>query len=147
MPMKMKYLGSSGTKVSELCLGTMTFGQTGSMPGQCGESASHELLTAFADAGGNFIDSANVYQGGVSEQYVGSWLAGKARDDFVVATKLRFGAGAEGGANNQGLGRKHVKAAVARSLANLQTDCIDLLQIHAWDVGTPIKEIIRLLAV
>lgn len=130
--MEYKYLGHTGLKVSELCLGTMTFGRESS------EAESHALLDRFVEAGGNFLDTANVYNGGVSEEIIGRWLAGKKRDDLVIATKVRFPMG--DGPNEIGLSRKHILAEVENSLRRLQTDYIDLYQVHCWDPGTPLKE-------
>jgi aryl-alcohol dehydrogenase-like predicted oxidoreductase len=127
-----RYLGGSGLRVSELCLGAMTFGQ------EADEATSHQLLDRFVDAGGNFIDTADVYGGGASEEVIGRWLAGRSREDFVVATKLFWPTG--GGPNDHGAGRKHILAAVRASLRRLGTDHIDLYQIHAFDEATPLEE-------
>jgi aryl-alcohol dehydrogenase-like predicted oxidoreductase len=126
------YLGRTGLKVSELCLGTMTFGRESS------EEISRQMLDRFAAAGGNFIDTANVYSLGVSEEIVGRWLKDKERDDFVVATKVRFRMGE--GPNDAGLSRKHILAAAEFSLRRLGTDYIDLYQVHGWDEVTPLEE-------
>ena len=136
---------SCGLKVSKVALGTMTFGG-GAMPGQCDEPAAHAILDAYAAAGGNFIDTADVYSGGESERIVGRWLQTVARDTFVIATKLRFQSGAAGDPNAVGLSRKHVRLAVEASLARLQTPYVDLLQLHCWDAGTPVEETVRALA-
>ena len=85
--MNYRYLGKTGLKVSELCLGAMTFGR------ESDETTSHQILDRFAEAGGNFIDTADVYTRGASEEVVGRWLKGKQRDDFVIATKVRFSMG------------------------------------------------------
>ncbi|WP_324716816.1 aldo/keto reductase [Carboxydochorda subterranea] len=130
--MNYRYLGRTGLKVSELCLGTMTFGRESS------EAESHRMLDRFAEAGGNFIDTADVYAAGVSEEILGRWLKGKRRDDYVIATKVRFAMGK--GPNDLGLSRKHIVAAVEASLRRLQTDYVDLYQVHAWDPGTPLEE-------
>ena len=130
--MEYRFLGKTGLKVSELCLGAMTFGRESS------EETSREMLDRFVAAGGNFIDTADVYTQGVSEEIVGRWLAGKRREDFVVATKVRFGMG--DGPNDIGLSRKHILANVEASLRRLQTDYIDLYQVHCWDPGTPLEE-------
>jgi aryl-alcohol dehydrogenase-like predicted oxidoreductase len=127
-----RYLGKTGTKVSELCLGAMTFGRESS------EDISRQMMDRFADAGGNFIDTADVYTQGVSEEIVGRWLAGKRRDDYVIATKVRFAMGDQ--PNNLGLSRKHILANVEASLRRLGTDYIDLYQVHCWDPGTPLEE-------
>jgi aryl-alcohol dehydrogenase-like predicted oxidoreductase len=130
--MDYRYLGKTGLKVSELCLGAMTFGR------ETTEEVSHQILDRFAEAGGNFIDTANVYTRGVSEEILGRWLKGKSRDHFVVATKVRFPMGE--GPNDMGLSRKHILTAVEASLRRLDTDYIDLYQVHGWDGATPLEE-------
>jgi aryl-alcohol dehydrogenase-like predicted oxidoreductase len=130
--MEYRFLGKTGLNVSELCLGTMTFGR------EADEAASHAILDRFAAAGGNFIDTANVYGRGASETVVGNWLKRQAREEVVVATKVRFRMG--DGSNQLGLGRKHIRAAVTASLQRLQTDYLDLYQTHCWDPVTPLEE-------
>ena len=130
--MDYKTLGNTGTIVSELCLGTMTFGWT------TGQEDAFKIMDKFMEAGGNFIDTANVYQNGKSESVLGEWLNKMNRDDFVIATKVRFGMGSS--KNDMGLGRKHILNSVKKSLERLKTDYIDLLQIHAWDPITPLDE-------
>lgn len=130
--MNYRYLGRSGLKVSELCLGAMTFGREST------EEASFQMLDRFVEAGGNFIDTADVYSQGLSEDILGRWLQDKRRDDFVIATKVRFPMGSA--PNDVGLSRKHILASVDASLRRLQTDYIDLYQVHAWDPGTPLEE-------
>lgn len=130
--MEYRYLGKSGLKVSELCLGAMTFGREAS------EEESRRMLDLFEEAGGNFIDTANVYSQGVSEEIVGRWLETRGRDRFVVATKVRFAMG--DGPNDVGLSRKHILREVEASLRRLRTDYIDLYQVHCWDPGTPLEE-------
>lgn len=130
--MDYRYLGRTGLKVSELCLGAMTFGR------EADEASSFAMMDAFAAAGGNFIDTADVYTRGVSEEIVGRWLAGKPRDSYVIATKVRFPMG--DGVNDVGLSRKHILAGVDSSLRRLGTDYIDLYQVHCWDPGTPLDE-------
>ena len=130
--MDYRYLGRTGLKVSELCLGAMTFGR------EATEEVGRQLLDRFAAAGGNFIDTADVYGRGTSEEVVGRWLKEKRREDFVIATKVRFPMG--DGPNDVGLSRKHILAGVEESLRRLQTDYIDLYQVHAWDPGTPLEE-------
>jgi aryl-alcohol dehydrogenase-like predicted oxidoreductase len=127
-----RYLGATGLKVSELCLGAMTFGR------ECSEELSHRMLDRFVAAGGNFIDTANVYSAGTSEEVVGKWLVRQHRHELVVATKVRFPMGA--GPNDVGLSRKHIMASVEASLRRLRTDYIDLYQVHSWDSGTPLAE-------
>lgn len=128
-------LGRTGLQVSRLCLGTMTFGR------EIDEAESHRLLDHFTEAGGTFVDTADAYSDGRSEEIVGSWLGKTNRDDVVIATKVRFGAGL----NRRGLGRKHILRSVDESLRRLGTDHIDLYQIHMWDYGTPIEETLRTL--
>lgn len=130
--MQYRYLGRTGLKVSELCLGAMTFGREST------EEVSVQMLDRFVEAGGNFIDTANVYSQGISEEILGRWLRGKRRDEFVVATKVRFSMGR--GPNDIGLSRKHILSAVEASLRRLNTDYIDLYQVHMWDPGTPLDE-------
>ncbi|MDF2718098.1 MAG: aldo/keto reductase [Paenibacillus sp.] len=130
--MKTRYMGRTGLRVSELCLGTMTFG------GAADERESFSIMDRYAAQGGNFLDTADVYGRGRSEEIVGAWLKGRRREDFVVATKVR---GAMGdGPNDIGLSRKHIRAAVKDSLNRLGTDYIDLYQVHAWDPATPLEE-------
>ena len=130
--MNYRYLGATGLKVSELCLGTMTFGR------ETSEADSHAMLDRFVDAGGNFIDTADVYTRGASETIIGHWLRTARRDDLVIATKVRFPMG--DGPNEVGLSRKHILAGVDASLKRLQTDYIDLYQVHCWDPATPLWE-------
>ncbi|MDX1741268.1 MAG: aldo/keto reductase [Rhodothermales bacterium] len=130
--MNTRYLGDTGLKVSELCLGAMTFGR------EANEQDSRAMMDRYADAGGNFIDTANVYSNGISEEILGRWLSGRRRDDFVVATKVRFPMG--DGPNDVGLSRGHILHSVEASLGRLQTDYIDLYQMHCWDPGTPLEE-------
>jgi aryl-alcohol dehydrogenase-like predicted oxidoreductase len=130
--MDYRYLGKTGLKVSELGLGAMTFGR------ETSEEISYQMLDRFEEVGGNFIDTADVYGRGVSEEIVGRWLASKARDDFVIATKVRFPMG--DGPNDLGLSRKHILAGIEASLRRLKTDYIDLYQVHGWDGQTPLEE-------
>lgn len=130
--MNTRFVGKTGLKVSELCLGSMTFGAAAD------KEESFRIMDRYAEAGGNFIDTANVYSQGVSEEIVGDWLKQKKRSDFVIATKVRFGMGE--GANDLGLSRKHILASVEDSLRRLGTDYIDLYQVHAWDALTPLEE-------
>ncbi len=130
--MKMRFMGKTGLQVSELCLGAMTFGREST------EETSRQILDAFVEAGGNFIDTADVYAGGKSEEILGRWLPGKARQQLVIATKVRFRKGP--GANDIGLSRKHILDGVEASLRRMQTDYIDLYQVHCWDNRTPLEE-------
>src|SRR5262245_14996912 len=130
--MDYRYMGKTGLKVSELCLGAMTFGR------ETKEEDSRQILDRFVAAGGKFIDTADVYTRGASEQIVGRWLKDRPRDDLVIATKVRFPMGS--GPNEVGLSRKHILAGVEASLRRLQTDYIDLYQVHCWDHVTPLEE-------
>ncbi|MEV4624283.1 aldo/keto reductase [Asanoa sp. NPDC049573] len=135
--MRYRRLGSTGTVVSTLCLGTMTFGN------ETDEAGSHAQLDRFVEAGGTFLDTADVYSRGISEEIVGRWLRGRpgVRDNLVIATKGRFPMG-EGG-NDAGLSRLHLTKALDASLGRLGVDAIDLYQAHAWDPMTPIEETLR----
>lgn len=130
--MDYRFLGRTGLRVSELCLGTLTFGREAS------EAESHRMLDHFAAAGGTFIDTADVYNGGESESILGRWLAHQKRDTFVIATKVRFPIG--NGPNDVGLSRKHILASIDASLRRLGTDYVDLYQTHNWDSRTPLPE-------
>jgi aryl-alcohol dehydrogenase-like predicted oxidoreductase len=135
--MEYRTLGRSGTLVSTLCLGTMTFGA------ETDEKGAFAQLDRFLDEGGNFIDSADVYSKGVAEEIVGRWLRERpgARDRVVLATKGRFPMG--DGPNDAGLSRVHLSRALDASLRRLGTDAVDLYQAHAWDPLTPIEETLR----
>ena len=102
------------------------------------EQASHQLLDRFLAAGGTFIDTADVYSTGASETTIGTWLKDQRRDDLVIATKVRFPMGE--GPNEVGLSRKHILAGVEASLKRLQTEYLDLYQVHCWDARTPLEE-------
>jgi len=132
--MNYRYLGKTGLRVSDLCLGAMTFGRQN----EATEKESFAMMDRFVSMGGNFIDTANVYSTGISEEIVGRWLKERNRDDLVIATKARFPMGE--GPNDVGLSRKHVLSAVNASLRRLQTDYIDLYQVHCWDPKTPLEE-------
>jgi aryl-alcohol dehydrogenase-like predicted oxidoreductase len=124
-------LGRTGIRVSELCLGAMTFGR------EADEATSRSMLDRFLDAGGNFVDTADVYSDGVSEQITGRALGAK-RAEVVLATKVRFPTGP--GSNDVGLSRRHIRLGVEASLRRLNTDWIDLYQVHCWDERTPLEE-------
>lgn len=134
--MELRTLGSTGVRVSELCLGAMTFGR------EADEATSKAIVDRFLDAGGNFIDTADVYSEGVSEQITGRALAGR-RDDVVLATKVRFPTGP--GPNDVGLSRRHIRLGIEASLRRLQTEWVDLYQVHCWDQRTPIEETLETL--
>ena len=132
--MQYRRLGNSGTAVSAYALGTMTFGA------EATEEASHAILDDYLAAGGNFIDTADVYSAGVSEEIIGRWLANRtgARDQVVIASKGRFPMGPA--ANDVGTSRRHLSRALDASLRRLGVEQIDLYQMHAWDPITPIEE-------
>ncbi|MFE0178102.1 aldo/keto reductase [Streptomyces sp. NPDC059002] len=130
--MKQRFLGRTGLRVSELCFGAMMFGSGAD------EATSHRMLDAFTEAGGTFIDTADMYGRGVSEEILGRWLKGRRRDELVVATKV-FATMGEA-PNAGGLSRKHIVSAVDASLRRLGTDHIDVYQTHVWDATTPIEE-------
>jgi aryl-alcohol dehydrogenase-like predicted oxidoreductase len=134
--MEYRRLGSTGTRVSELCLGTMTFGN------EADEAASRALIDRFVDAGGNFVDTADVYNDGASEEITGRALASR-RDEVVLATKVRFPTGP--GPNDRGASRRHIRMGVEASLRRLGTEWIDLYQIHCWDASTTIEETVSTL--
>src|SRR5262249_15723488 len=136
--LKIKQMGRTGLRVSEISLGTMTFGH------QCDEAASFAIMDAAAAGGGTFIDTADVYPVpmdnstvGPTEEIVGKWPEHKG-SKFGVATKCRHPMGA--GPNDTGLSRKHIIEACHASLRRLRTDFIDLYQVHAPDPDTPIEE-------
>ena len=129
--MHQTYLGRSGLAVSELCLGTMTFGGPADLEG------SRAIYEGFREAGGTFLDTADVYNGGESERVVGRLVAGH-RDDVVLATKA-FGRTGPG-PNDRSASRRHLRQAVESSLDRLGTDYLDLYQIHAFDPTTPLEE-------
>jgi aryl-alcohol dehydrogenase-like predicted oxidoreductase len=137
--MKYRPLGATGLFVSELCLGTMTFGGKDywAVVGTQGQGEADQLVGAALDAGINFIDTANIYSFGESETLLGKALAGK-RHNVVLATKVRGRMSAS--PNDVGLSRGHIMAAVEASLKRLGTDYIDLYQIHGFDAATPIEE-------
>jgi aryl-alcohol dehydrogenase-like predicted oxidoreductase len=140
--MKFRALGRSGLQVSELCLGTMTFGGKGfwRVVGELGATAVERIVGGALDGGINFIDTANVYSEGESERLLGGALArlGRPRDSYVLATKVRGRMGP--GPNQVGLSRAHVLASIDASLGRLGLDHVDLLQIHGVDPKTPIDE-------
>jgi aryl-alcohol dehydrogenase-like predicted oxidoreductase len=137
--MRYTTLGSSGTVVSTQCLGTMTFGA------EADEAASGAIIEAYVAAGGTFLDTADVYSKGVSEEIIGRWLRSHPEEakDLVIATKGRFAMG--DGANDLGLSRRHLRRALDDSLRRLDVEHIDLYQMHAWDAVTPLEETLRFL--
>lgn len=137
--MRCKLLGKSGLRVSELALGTMTFGEDWGWGAS--KEESRKIFEAFRQAGGNFIDTANKYTDGSSEKLVGEFIA-EDRERFVVATKYSLST-KPGDPNAGGNHRKNMIQAVEASLKRLNTDYIDLYWLHAWDYTTPIEEVMR----
>jgi aryl-alcohol dehydrogenase-like predicted oxidoreductase len=137
--LRYRLLGKSGLRVSEVCLGTMSFGEQWGFGAD--EAESHRVLDAYAEAGGNFLDTANKYHGGQTEEIVGRWLQGR-RDRQVVATKYTL-AMDHGDVNSAGNHRKNLMRSVEASLRRLGTDYIDLLWVHAYDDQTPYEETLR----
>ena len=146
--MRYNLLGKTGLYVSELCLGTMTFGGSSGMwqlIGQLGEQESLSLIATALDAGVNFIDTADVYSEGDSERLLGAALRqlNRPREQLVIATKVRGRVGP--GVNQIGLSRAHILASIDASLSRLGLDHVDLYQIHGFDPVTPIEETVRAL--
>jgi aryl-alcohol dehydrogenase-like predicted oxidoreductase len=137
--MKYQLLGKTGLRVSELSLGTMTFGE------EWGWGASHEesrkIFDAYALAGGNFLDTANRYTEGTSEKFLGQFIASD-RDHWVLATKYSL-QDRRGDPNFSGNHRKNMVRSIEASLKRLDTECIDLFYIHAWDFLSPVEEVLR----
>ena len=150
--MKYRLLGRTGVKVSELCLGTMTFGENFLNIAVVDQGSANQMVARSLEAGINFFDTADVYAYGQSETILGQALkdCGAARDKVVIATKVR-GAMSEGAIqgtgdlNNVGLSRQHIFASIEKSLQRLDTDYVDLYQVHGWDALTPVEETLRAL--
>ena len=142
--MKMRFLGKSGLKVSELCLGTMTFGIHPRMKewGELDQKEADIIVGVALDGGMNFFDSADVYSNGQSEEILGKAL-GKRRKDIILATKVRTRMSAM--PNDVGLSRHHILEGCDASLKRLGTDYIDLYQVHGFDFQTPLEETLRAL--
>ncbi|RDG36779.1 aldo/keto reductase [Streptomyces corynorhini] len=139
--MQYRTLGNSGVLVSNLALGTMNFGTP-----ETSQEEAFAQLDAFVEAGGNLIDTADVYNGGIAEATVGQWLAARPRDitdRAVIATKGRVRTGDD--VNDAGLSRRHLDRALTTSLRRLGTDTVDLYQVHAWDPLTPVGETLSFL--
>jgi len=137
--MRYKLLGKSGLRVSELCLGTMTFGEEWGWGANFDDARA--MYNTFREAGGNFIDTANIYTGGTSERMLGEFMEGH-RDSVVLATKFS-NSGVMGDPNAGGNNRKAMMREVEASLKRLKTDYIDLYWLHIWDQLTPIEEVMR----
>jgi len=138
--MKYKLLGRSGLKVSELCLGTMGFGTEGGWGADA--ATSFDIMDAYANAGGNFLDTANMYKLGTSEKIIGDYLSHHDRDYFVLATKYTLKDNTTN-PNASGNNRKNMMRSVEQSLKRLKTDFLDILYLHIWDDITPIDEVLR----
>lgn len=136
--MKLKRLGNTGLLTTDICLGTMIFGEQSERSTPPKEA--ERMIHAYIDAGGNHIDTANVYADGRSEEIVGKAIKGK-RSNLIVATKVNFAMG--DGPNERGLSRHNIMQAVEDSLRRLDTDYIDLYYMHCWDDNTPIEESLR----
>lgn len=138
--MRYRRLGNSGLKVSDLCLGTMTFGEEWGWG--AAKDVSRAMYQAFREAGGNFIDTANLYTNGASERLLGDFMKGH-RAEVVVATKYTNQAPGIQGPNAAGNSRKSMVEALEASLKRLQTDYVDLYWLHIWDFLTPVEEVLR----
>ena len=136
--MKYRYLGNSGLLVSRICFGNMTFGNR---DWGCDQETATAITRRFVDKGGNFIDTADLYNSGVSEEMLGKAIGGLSRDELVIASKCWFPTG--GGPNARGLSRKHITEACEASLRRMKIDYIDLYQIHGPDPHTPVAETMR----
>jgi aryl-alcohol dehydrogenase-like predicted oxidoreductase len=150
--MKYRLLGRTGLKVSELCLGTMTFGENFFNIAVVDQAGANQMVARCLEAGINFFDTADVYAYGQSETILGPALkdSGVPRDKVIVATKVRASmsedaAKGTGDVNNVGLSRQHIFSSIEHSLRRLNTDYIDLYQVHGWDELTPLEETLRAL--
>lgn len=132
-------LSRLGLRVSSICLGTMNFG------GVTSEADSHAILDAYVAAGGNFVDTADCYSNGESERVIGRWLQANPehRDELIIASKVFAGPNS---ANLNGLSRHHILNSIQGSLSRLQTDRIDIYQIHCWDHLTPPEDWLQTMA-
>ncbi|MCB0166932.1 MAG: aldo/keto reductase [Anaerolineae bacterium] len=137
--MRYKLLGKSGLRVSEMALGTMTFGETWGWGAS--KEESQKIFDGYAEAGGNFIDTANRYTEGTSEQYVGDFIAAD-RDHFVLSTKYTL-FDRQNDPNASGNHRKNMVRSLEASLKRLKTDYIDVFWVHAWDFITPVEEVMQ----
>lgn len=136
--MKYRYVGNSGIQISEICFGTQTFGWN------IGKQESFELANYYVQEGGNYFDTADSYNDGESERILGAWLKEQSnRENYIIGTKVFFPV--RDGVNNTGATRKHIFESVNKSLKRLNTDYIDLLQIHCFDARTPLEETMRAL--
>ncbi len=150
--MNYRTLGRTGLKVSELCLGTMTFGKNFYGIAVVDQPNANAMVAQAIEAGINFFDTADVYSYGESETVLGQALkdCGVERDKMIIATKVRSpmseaATAGTGDVNNVGLSRQHIFSCVEKSLQRLGTDYIDLYQVHGWDILTPVEETLRTL--
>jgi len=150
--MKYRLLGRTGLKVSELCLGTMTFGEKFFNIAVVDQAGANAMVARALDAGINFFDTADVYSYGESETITGKAVknSGVARDKVLIATKVRSAMSeaattGTGDVNNVGLSRQHIFSSIEQSLRRLDSDYVDLYQVHGWDVLTPLEETLRAL--
>jgi len=136
--MQYRFLGKSGLKVSEIALGTQTFGWCTE------EKTAHAMLDRFIENGGNLIDTANIYNDGKAEKILGSWLKTRHnRNDLIITTKVFFSTGSS--PNDTGLTRKHILNEIEKSLRRLSTEYVDLYQLHCFDRSTPLEETLETL--
>lgn len=138
--MRYKLLGSSGLRVSELCLGTMTFGETWGWGASKDESRA--MFDTFTEAGGNFIDTSYNYTDGTAEEFLGEFLTAH-RHAYVIATKYSLTKTTSTDPNSGGNSRKNMVQSVEKSLKRLHTDYLDILYLHVWDYMTPVEEVMR----
>jgi aryl-alcohol dehydrogenase-like predicted oxidoreductase len=137
-------LGRTGTKVSEIAFGTWRFGRENDEGDvEVGSNRAHDLLDAYAEHGGRFIDTADMYGDGLAEEYIGDWLATRDREDYVIASKVYWPTRDD--PNGSGLNRKHLRRQIDRILERLGTGYVDLLYTHRWDDETPAREFMRTL--
>lgn len=138
--MRFRYLGKSGLLVSELTLGTMTFGAKG---WGCDAKEAHAMMAAYLEAGGNMIDTADVYSAGETESILGAYMPNMKRDEIILATKCNFPLGSA--PNGMGSSRKHIVMSVEASLKRLKTDYVDIFYLHRPDPLTPAEEVMEAL--
>lgn len=139
--MRYKLMGKSGLRVAEICLGTMTFGETWGWGAS--KEESRKQFDLYAERGGNFIDTSVNYTDGTSESFIGEFLNAAGRDRFVVASKYTLTQPTNADPNSGGNSRKNMMQSIERSLKRLQTDYVDIYYLHMWDYMTPIEEVLR----
>jgi aryl-alcohol dehydrogenase-like predicted oxidoreductase len=138
-------MGETGLEVSEIAFGTWRFGrETDAGRTEIDRERAMELLDTYEAAGGRFVDTADVYGGGKSEQWIGDWLEGRDREEFVIASKVYWPTDRDD-PNRRGLSRKHLRRQIDEILGRLGTDYLDVLYIHRWDDQTPARELMRTL--